>query len=77
MRFLYDPQQALVYRDKYDFRGREREFCSYSGYHGEDLCDLVSFGSVNRQHIGSVDVRGSSRGIFTEVGVYTDKFPHS
>ncbi len=77
MRFLYDPQQALVYRDKYDFRGREREFCSYSGYHGEDLCDLVSFGSVNLQRIGSVDVRGSSRGIFTEVGVYTDKFPHS
>lgn len=74
MRFLYSPQLALVYRDKYDFRGRERVFCSYSGYRGEDLCDLVSFGSISSQRIGSVSVRGNSKGIFTEVGVYTDKF---
>ncbi|MBR5683964.1 MAG: hypothetical protein IKW96_11935 [Ruminococcus sp.] len=76
MRFLYAPQQALVYRDKYDFRGRERVFCSYNGYHGEDLCDIVSFDSVSSERVGSVTIRGSSKGIFTEVGVYRDKFPH-
>jgi hypothetical protein len=74
MRFLYSPQQALVYRDKYDFRGRKMIFCSYSGYHGEDLNDLVSFGSINGERIGYVSVNGSSRGVFTEVGVYRDKF---
>ena len=77
MRFLYAPQQALVFRDKYDFRGRVRDFCSYSGYRGEDLYDLVSFGSVTAGRIGSLSVKGSRKGIFTEVGVYTDKFPHS
>ena len=77
MRFLYNPQQALVYRDKYDFRGRERVFCSYSGYHSEDLCDVISFGSVSSERIGSVTIRGSSRGVFTETGVYRDKFPHT
>ena len=74
MRFLYSPQQALVYRDKYEFRGRERVFCSYSGYRGEDLNDLVSFGDISAERIGSVAVKGSSKGIFTEVGVYRDKF---
>lgn len=77
MRFLYAPQQALVYCDKYDFRGRERVFCSYSGYHGEDLCDIVSFGSISSERIGSVSIHGNSKGIFTEVGVFRDKFPHS
>ena len=77
MRFLYDPQQALVYRDKYDFRGRERVYCSYSGYHGEDLCDIISFGNISSERIGFVTIRGSSRGIFTETGVYRDKFPHT
>ena len=75
MRFLYAPQQALVYRDKYDFRGQKRIFCSYSGYEGEDLSDIVSFGSVSGERIGSVSVRGGSGGIVTEIGVYTDKFP--
>ena len=74
MRFLYSPQQALVYRDKYDFRGRKMIFCSYSGYHGEDLNDLVSFGSISGERIGYVSVNGSSKGVFTEVGVYRDKF---
>ena len=77
MRFLYSPQQALVYRDKFDSRGIVRRYCSYSGYCGEDLCDLVSFGSITAQPVGSVTIRGSSRGIITETGVYTDKFPHS
>ena len=75
MRFLYSPQQALVYRDKYDFRGQKRVYCSYAGYSGEDISDLVSFGSVSGGRIGSVSITGSSAGIVTETGVYTDKFP--
>lgn len=75
MRFLYSPQQALVYRDKYDFRGQKRIFCSYGGYGGEDISDLVSFGAVSGGRIGSVSISGSSAGIVTEIGVYTDKFP--
>lgn len=77
MRFLYEPQEALVFRDKYDFRGRTRYFSSYSGYSGEDLYDLVSFDGTNYEPIGSVSVRGSHKGVFTEIGVYSDKFPHS
>lgn len=75
MRFLYDPPEALAFRDKYDFRGQKRLFCAYSGYKGEDVSDLVSFGSVTSERIGSVTVRGSSRGVVTETGVYRDKFP--
>lgn len=76
MRFLYAPMEALYFRDKYDFRGQKRLFCSYSGYRGEDLCDLISFGNVSQQRIGSISIKGSSKGIITETGVYTDKFPH-
>lgn len=76
MRFLYSPQQALEYRDKYDFRGAERVFCSYSGYIGEDIGDVVSFGSITSERIAEVSINGSSRGVFTEVSVYRDKFPH-
>ena len=77
MRFLYSPQQALAYRDKYDFRGAERVFCSYCGYSGEDLGDTVSFGSITAERIAEVSISGSSRGVFTEISVYRDKFPHS
>lgn len=77
MRFLYDPQQALIFRDKFDFRGCKKNFCSYSGYNGEDLYDLATFGSVTASPIGSISITGSSKGIFTEIGVYTDKFPHT
>jgi hypothetical protein len=75
MRFLYSPQQALVYREKYDFRGYERVYCSYSGYKGEDIYDRVTFGAVSGERIGSLTIRGSSHGIITETGVYRDKFP--
>lgn len=77
MRFLYSPQQALTYRDKYDFRGAERVFCSYCGYRGEDIGDRVSFGSITAERIAEVSVNGSSRGVFTEISVYRDKFPHN
>lgn len=75
MQFLREPSDALLYHDQVAFRGRRQLFCSYSGYNGEDLSDLVTFGSVQSQRICSLTVRGSSAGIITEVGVYHDKFP--
>ncbi|MBQ6180206.1 MAG: hypothetical protein IJK31_00780 [Ruminococcus sp.] len=74
MQFLRDPSQALVYHDKDAFRGRNRIFCSYSGYNGEDLSDLVSFGSISAERIAYLRVSGSSSGVITELSVYHDKF---
>lgn len=73
--FLYSPQQALEYRSKYASRGRRKIFCTYSGYNGEDLSDLATFGTVQNGRIGSLTVSGSSSGIITEIGIYRDKFP--
>ena len=72
--FLYNPQQALEYRSKYASRGRKKFFCTYSGYNGEDLSDLISFGDVQSKRIGSISIAGNSSGIITEIGAYTDKF---
>ena len=71
--FLYNPQQALTYRDNYASRGWRRYFCSYSGYRGEDLSDLASFGNTSGR-ICRIDIKGSSSGITTEISVYKDKF---
>ncbi|MBR4626854.1 MAG: hypothetical protein IKO47_04015 [Ruminococcus sp.] len=73
--FLYSPQDALVFRDKYCTRGWKQRFCTYSGYNGEDISDTVTFSGVNAERIASVTITGSSSGIITEVGIYSDKFP--
>lgn len=73
--FLHDPQQALIYRDKYAARGWRRLFCSYCGYNGEDLSDIISFEEVVSERIAAVEINGSSSGIVTEISVYHDKFP--
>ena len=75
MEFLRDPQDALLFRDKYAFRARKRFFCSYSGYNGEDISDIVTFQNIISQRIAAVSVRGSQRGVITEISVYEDKFP--
>lgn len=72
--FLYDPQKALEYRDKLACRGWRRIFCSYSGYSGEDISDLVSFGTVSSERITAVRITGSRRGVITELSVYRDRF---
>lgn len=72
--FLYDPVQALEYRAKYTRRASEWHFCRYSGYSGEDLSDLVSFGSISGMKICAVRITGDSRGIVTELSVYNDGF---
>lgn len=72
--FLMNPQDALVFRDKYCTRAWKRRFCTYSGYNGEDLCDLATFGGVSGRRITSITITGSSSGIITEIGTYRDKF---
>jgi hypothetical protein len=72
--FLSDPQQALVFRDKYTARAAERTFCSYCGYNGEDLSDTATFGDVTGRRITALEINGSHKGIFTEVSTYRDKF---
>ncbi|MDE5834840.1 MAG: hypothetical protein K2H26_04900 [Ruminococcus sp.] len=73
--FLYEPQQAIEYRSKYASRGRKKIFCTYSGYKGEDLSDLATFGTVQNKRIGTLTITGNSSGITTEIGIYKDKFP--
>lgn len=78
MRFLRNMDMATQYRDKFDSRGWKRLYCSYSGYNGEDISDRISFGDeVVSERIDSVEIKGSSRGVITEIGVYRDKFPRN
>ena len=72
-RFLHSPESALEYQDSYASRGWRRSYCTYSGYSGEDLSDTLSFGTVSGR-ISSVEIRGSSSGVITELSVYYDKF---
>lgn len=74
MQFLQQPQDALSFRDKFCSRGLSRYFCTYSGYNGEDISDIVSFPSVSEKRISAVAITGSSAGIVTRLDVYYDKF---
>ena len=75
MRFLYSPQQALEFRDKLDCRGMKSRYIVYSGYNGEDLWDRLTIDNEPAGRISFVEINGSSRGIVTKTGIYTDKFP--
>lgn len=77
MRFLYSPQQALEYRDKLDNRGMRKRYCVYSDYRGEDISDIMTIGSDQPARIMFIEIKGSSKGIFTKVGTYEDKFQGS
>lgn len=72
-RFLYDPQKALEFRDKMAMRGWRNRFITYLGYRGEDLFDSAVIGGETKD-ITSVKIVGSSKGIITQVGFYSDKF---
>ena len=74
MRFLYDPQQALEYRNKLDCRGMRKRWCIYNGYKGEDISDIMTVDNGTPSRIMFIEINGSGKGIFTKVGTYTDKF---
>lgn len=73
-RFLYNPEQALHFRDAIAAKSCKRKFCTYSGYSQEDLFDTVSFGDVTNGLIKSIKVTGDQSGMRTELSVYYDKF---
>lgn len=72
--FLYDPQQALIFRNKISGKAKLCYYIEYAGYNGEDLTDTVSFKSIDTKKIGLVNIKGSPKGIFTRTGVYFDDF---
>jgi len=72
--FLYNPQEALQFRQKFDRRGWRQQYCRYSGYRGEDLTDMFSFTGFNGRRITYVSVTGNQNGIFTELAGYEDGF---
>ena len=72
--FLYAPQQAVEYRDKIACRGWMRDICTHADYAGEDLCDIVSFGSITNRRINALRITGDRKGIRTEIAVYRDRF---
>lgn len=72
--FLYEPNDALVFDDKIASREQKVFFCTYSGYNGEDLSDIVSFCGINSERIEGIEITGSSKGIVTKLSVYHDKF---
>jgi len=73
--FLTAPQNALDFRDRFCTRAWKRRYCTYSGYNGEDISDIVTFSGVNAERIAAVSITGSSSGIVTGLSVYRDKFP--
>lgn len=73
-RFLYDPLQGCQFRDAIANRIFKRKFFTYSGYMGEDLGDLVTFGDVEDGRISAVRITGNISGIITELSVYEDSF---
>lgn len=75
--FLNDPDDALVYRDKFASRAFRQRFCVYKGYNGEDLSDVVSFSDVVSERIAAVEISGNHGMITTRLSVYYDKFPRS
>jgi len=72
--FLYNPQEALIFRSKVSGKARLCHYIEYPGFSGEDLTDIVSFQSVDNRKIGLVYIRGSNKGVFTRIGVYSDDF---
>ena len=55
--FLYDPQQALIFRNKISGKAKLCYYIEYSGYNGEDLTDTVSFKSIDTKKIGLVNIK--------------------
>lgn len=73
-RFLYDPDIAAEYRGKLSSRGWRRSFCTYYGYSGEELSDLLSINGSPCRRICKVMVVGDASGIRTELSFYDDLF---
>ncbi|MDE5946631.1 MAG: hypothetical protein K2G63_04920 [Oscillospiraceae bacterium] len=72
--FLYNPQEALIFRNKISNKAKLCRYMEYHGYNGEDLTDIVSFKDIENKKIGLLSIKGNKTGIFTRIGVYYDSF---
>lgn len=72
--WLDNPQTGLGYRLNYGMRGYKSSFVSYFGYFGEDLNDLVSYGTLVNKKISKIEISGGSKGIVTKLTSYYDRY---
>lgn len=73
--YLYDPQQALVFRRKFAGRRLVRRFVDVIGPVGLSLGDRLSYGTVLQEAaITRIRMSGNQKGIRTRLEAYTDGF---
>lgn len=75
--FLYDPQQALVFRNQFSCRGEYARYAEYAGFHNECIHDRVSWGTfLPEAEIGRVRMTYSGGRLRTRLWAYDDGFYH-
>ena len=73
--WLYDPDLGLSHKLNYSQRGIRERYFTYMGYLGEELMDrAVGCSSASGMYINSIRVTGTSKGVFTRVGFFDDKY---
>ena len=71
--YLYAPEEALRFRIALSNRRLLTETCSYSGYCGEDIEDLVQYGGKTAR-VSRILLAGDASGIRTTDTFYFDPF---
>lgn len=73
--YLYDPQQALIFRRKFAQRGMIRHFVEVNGVTDLRLGDRLSYGSVlDAAPINRILMTGNAQGVRTRLEAYEDAF---
>ena len=67
--WLSAPETGLNAKLDYSLRGMNDFRAVYAGYKGEDLTDKIAnlYDGINGRRISFLKVRGSAKGIFTEI----------
>ncbi len=75
--YLAEPEQALIFRNKFSCRGSRARYVSYAGFANEGIRDRVSWGSfLQDAEICRVQMVYSGRGMRTKLWAYDDGFYH-
>ncbi|WP_298481706.1 hypothetical protein [uncultured Ruminococcus sp.] len=73
--YLYNPQQALIFRRKFADRGLIRYYTEWTGAVGANLGDRLSYGDVlDGAVITHIRMTGNQKGIRTRLEAYLDAF---
>lgn len=73
--YLYDPQQALIFRRKFADRGLVSYYTDWIGAVGADLGDRLSYGNVlDGAVVTHIRMTGNQKGIRTRLEAYLDAF---